>query len=92
MRGAFLLWCSCSVSYALQKWGVPAFEETTRDTHSFGRRVGDLPQQLPGEEYDFRNLLHRDGSVFSSVDLKELKQVVCSMGRECHFAVRVSRN
>ena len=58
----------------LQSWGVPAFSELNRDTHAFGRRVGDLPLQLPGEEYDFRNLLHRDGSVFSFVDINELKQ------------------
>ena len=53
-----------------QSWGVPTFQELNRDTHTFGRRVGDLPLQLPGEEYDFRNLLHRDGSVFSAVDIK----------------------
>ena len=53
---------------------MPAFSELNRDTHAFGRRVGDLPLQLPGEEYDFRNLLHRDGSVFSFVDINELKQ------------------
>ncbi len=28
-----------------QGWGVPEFEELTRDTHSFKRRVGDLPVQ-----------------------------------------------
>ncbi|GAX73157.1 hypothetical protein CEUSTIGMA_g610.t1 [Chlamydomonas eustigma] len=55
-------------------WGVPHFEEHLRDTHAFGRRVGDLPVQLPGEEHDFRALLHRDGSVFSFVDINELKQ------------------
>jgi len=41
--------------------------------------VGDLPVQLPGEEYDFRNLLHRDGSVFSCVDVKDLKQADVSI-------------
>lgn len=55
-------------------WGVPAFNETTRDTHAFGRRQGDLPLQQSGEEFDFRGLLHRDGTVFSSVNLQDLKQ------------------
>lgn len=52
---------------------MPAFEEKTRDTHAFSRRVGDLPVQKEGEEYDYRGLLHRDGTVFSAVELKELK-------------------
>jgi (E)-4-hydroxy-3-methylbut-2-enyl-diphosphate synthase len=55
-------------------WGVAPFVEKNRDTHAFARRVGDLPLQLPGEEYDFRGLLHRDGTVFSSVALSDLKQ------------------
>ena len=55
-------------------WGVASFAEKSRDTHSFARRMGDLPLQLPGEEYDFRGLLHRDGTVFSSVALSDLKQ------------------
>eukprot|EP00195_Chlamydomonas_chlamydogama_P017274 CAMPEP_0202902060 /NCGR_PEP_ID=MMETSP1392-20130828/16134_1 /ASSEMBLY_ACC=CAM_ASM_000868 /TAXON_ID=225041 /ORGANISM="Chlamydomonas chlamydogama, Strain SAG 11-48b" /LENGTH=702 /DNA_ID=CAMNT_0049588743 /DNA_START=163 /DNA_END=2271 /DNA_ORIENTATION=+ len=54
--------------------GVPAFEEKTRDTHTFSRRVGDLPKQVEGEQYDFRGLLHRDGTVFSVVNVEELKQ------------------
>jgi hypothetical protein len=37
---------------------VPAFTET-RDTHLFSRRVGDLPLQQEGEQYDYRPLLHR---------------------------------
>lgn len=54
-------------------WGVSAFPENLRDTHAFARRVGDLPVQVAGEEYDFRGLLHRDGTVFSSVEVKDLK-------------------
>ncbi|KXZ49849.1 hypothetical protein GPECTOR_19g300 [Gonium pectorale] len=54
--------------------GVAPFAETTRDTHNFKRRVGDLPVQREGEDLDFRGALHRDGSVFSAVSLEELKQ------------------
>ncbi|KAG2492083.1 hypothetical protein HYH03_009579 [Edaphochlamys debaryana] len=54
--------------------GVPAFTETTRDTHVFKRRVGDLPQQQAGEDLDFRGALHRDGTVFCAVSLEDLKQ------------------
>jgi (E)-4-hydroxy-3-methylbut-2-enyl-diphosphate synthase len=43
---------------ALQGWGVPEFKET-RDTHLFSRRVGELPTQKEGEQYDYRPLLHR---------------------------------
>ena len=50
--------------------GVAAFEERLRDTHSFGRRVGRLPEQREGDSADFRPLLHRDGSVLSAVSLK----------------------
>jgi hypothetical protein len=38
---------------------VPDFKETTRDTHTFSRRVGTLPEQRDGDELDFRPLLHR---------------------------------
>ncbi|EFJ45455.1 hypothetical protein VOLCADRAFT_63610 [Volvox carteri f. nagariensis] len=54
--------------------GVAPFTETTRDTHTFKRRVGDLPVQHEGEELDFRGALHRDGTVFSAVSLEDLKQ------------------
>lgn len=53
--------------------GVAPFEETTRDTHTFSRRVGDLPVQREGEELDFRGALHRDGTVYSAVSLEDLK-------------------
>jgi (E)-4-hydroxy-3-methylbut-2-enyl-diphosphate synthase len=54
-------------------WGVPAFEEH-RDTHLFSRRVGQLPEQRDDDKVDYRPLLHRDGSVLSVVDVKELQQ------------------
>lgn len=38
---------------------MPAFEEITRDTHTFSRRVGDLPTQREGDDMDYRPLLHR---------------------------------
>lgn len=44
-----------------QGTGVAAFEELTRDTHTFSRRVGDLPVQREGDAMDFRPLLHRWG-------------------------------
>lgn len=43
----------------LQGWGVPAFKEATRDTHTFSRRVGALPVQKEDDNFDFRPLLHR---------------------------------
>ncbi|KAL6759003.1 GcpE protein-domain-containing protein [Haematococcus lacustris] len=53
---------------ASQGWGVPAFEELARDTHTFKRRTGDLPVQQEADTFDFRGVLHRDGSVLSAVD------------------------
>jgi len=53
-------------------WGVEAFDEMTRDTHTFKRRVGDLPKQQEGEALDYRSALHRDGTVFSVLDSKDL--------------------
>ncbi|GLC39356.1 hypothetical protein PLESTB_000893800 [Pleodorina starrii] len=54
--------------------GVAPFSETTRDTHTFKRRVGDLPVQREGEDLDFRGALHRDGTVYSAVSAADLKQ------------------
>lgn len=51
-----------------QGLGVAPFDEFTRDTHTFKRRVGDLPVQKDGEAFDFRGLLHRDGTVYSAVN------------------------
>jgi len=47
--------------------GAP-FAEVHRDTHTFTRRVGRLPEQRPGDAIDYRPLLHRDGSVLCAVD------------------------
>jgi 4-hydroxy-3-methylbut-2-en-1-yl diphosphate synthase IspG/GcpE len=45
---------------ATEGWGVEPFGETTRDTHSFYRRHGALPEQLDSDgEIDYRNVLHR---------------------------------
>lgn len=61
--------------HPLQGTGIAAFEEMTRDTHTFKRRVGDLPTQKEADgAWDFRGLLHRDGTVFSVVNAEELKQ------------------
>lgn len=60
---------------AAQGLGVAPFEELSRDTHSFSRRVGELPKQQESDgEWDFRGVLHRDGTVFSSVTLAELSK------------------
>uniref|UniRef100_A0A7S0KIH5 4-hydroxy-3-methylbut-2-en-1-yl diphosphate synthase (ferredoxin), chloroplastic n=1 Tax=Ostreococcus mediterraneus TaxID=1486918 RepID=A0A7S0KIH5_9CHLO len=48
------------------------FEETVRDFKSFTRRTGDLPVQKADDAIDFRNILHRDGSVLTAVSTKEL--------------------
>lgn len=54
-----------------EKWGSD-FKETTRDFQSFERRSGVLPEQDDGDHYDYRYLLHRDGSVLSSVTPAQL--------------------
>ena len=51
-------------------WGVEAFGEAARDTHTFARRVGRLPEQRQGDAIDYRSLLHRDGSVLSALTLQ----------------------
>ncbi len=56
-----------------QRWGVTEFEEH-RDTHLFTRRTGESPVKNEGDSYDYSQLLHRDGSVFSAVDISELSQ------------------
>lgn len=45
-------------------WHVP---DCFRDTHTFTRRRGRLPEQREGDALDYRSVLHRDGSVFSVV-------------------------
>lgn len=57
---------------ATQKVGVPEFKETTRDTHAFARREGELPSQREGESLDYRTVLHPSGSVISALSLDEL--------------------
>jgi len=52
--------------------GAP-FEEKHRRYFDFQRRSGQLPLQKEGEEVDYRNVLHRDGSVLMSVSLDQLK-------------------
>jgi (E)-4-hydroxy-3-methylbut-2-enyl-diphosphate synthase len=60
-------------SAAQQHVGAPAaFTETTRDTHTFTRREGELPAQREGDSLDYRTVLHPSGSVFSAVSLDEL--------------------
>ena len=56
-----------------ERWNVAPFDEH-RDTHMFGRRVGHLPESRQNEGLDFSSMLHRDGSVLSAVDIKELDQ------------------
>ena len=50
---------------AAQK-AVPAFTDG-RDVTSFARRSGRLPAQCEQDEFDYRGLLHRDGSVLMPV-------------------------
>lgn len=72
------------------------FEEKTRDTHAFARRVGDLPVQLAGDgDLDYRGALHRDGTVFCAVSPKELAQADVSgarSGAACVYAPENSVN
>ncbi|KAH7624269.1 hypothetical protein Ndes2526B_g01534 [Nannochloris sp. 'desiccata'] len=56
-----------------ERWNVAPFDEH-RDTHLFSRRVGHLPESKAGEALDLSTMLHRDGSVLSAVDIKELDQ------------------
>lgn len=53
--------------------GVPEFQEKNRRYFDFQRRTGQLPLQKEGELVDYRNVLHRDGSVLMSVTLDQLK-------------------
>lgn len=52
---------------------IPAWTESTRDFLNFQKRRGNLPGQMEGDEIDVRGLLHRDGSVFSTITLKDLE-------------------
>ncbi|KAG0556909.1 hypothetical protein KC19_11G088200 [Ceratodon purpureus] len=53
--------------------GVAEFQEKHRRYFDFQRRTGQLPLQKEGELVDYRNVLHRDGSVLMSVTLDQLK-------------------
>ncbi|KAG0564073.1 hypothetical protein KC19_8G080700 [Ceratodon purpureus] len=53
--------------------GMPEFQEKSRRYFDFQRRTGQLPLQKEGELVDYRNVLHRDGSVLMSVTLDQLK-------------------
>jgi (E)-4-hydroxy-3-methylbut-2-enyl-diphosphate synthase len=54
---------------------IPAWKETkkSRDFQNFQKRRGILPSQIEGDEVDVRGLMHRDGSVFTTVTLSDLK-------------------
>ena len=52
---------------------IPKWTETHRQFNAFAKRKGVLPVQLEGDQFDVRGLMHRDGSVFSSVSLNDLK-------------------
>ncbi len=52
---------------------IPAFTESFRDFTTFTKRRGVLPSQVEGDTFDVRGLMHRDGSVFSTVTLADLK-------------------
>lgn len=64
---------SLGTQAAQEQWGVVAFDEKHRDTHSFAKRVGRLPEQQENDDVDYRGLLHRDGSVISAVTLQDLE-------------------
>jgi (E)-4-hydroxy-3-methylbut-2-enyl-diphosphate synthase len=52
---------------------IPEWTETIRDFQSFTKRKGVLPVQLEGDQFDIRGMMHRDGSVFSTVTMNDLK-------------------
>ena len=53
--------------------GEDKFVETKRDFQSFERFSGDLPEQKSDDTIDYRNVLHRDGSVISAVSVEQLE-------------------
>ena len=66
----YRLLASLGTQAAQEQWGVDPFDEKHRDTHSFAKRVGRLPEQQENDDVDYRGLLHRDGSVVSAVTLQ----------------------
>ena len=83
---------SLGTQAAQEQWGVDTFDEKHRDTHSFAKRVGRLPEQQENDDVDYRGLLHRDGSVISAVTLQvgcptyppPHPQGSCSMNESMH--------
>lgn len=71
-RNFQILTCSTTAFAAMQNLGIDEFPDR-RDIHDYKRRHGELPAQREGDEVDYRPLLHRDGSVISSVSLDDLK-------------------
>ena len=60
------------------------FEEMTRDTHIFKRRVGEHPTAQASEPFDFSGVMHRNGTVFSAVngaDFSKQADVSCWLSR-----------
>lgn len=55
---------------------IPQWKETkmSRDFAEFNKRKGELPGQMAGDKYDIRGMMHRDGSVFANVNLKDIKE------------------
>ena len=51
---------------------VPSFDDS-RDFQSFARRSGRLPEQREGDDFDYRGLLNRDGSVLTAVTTEQLQ-------------------
>jgi len=55
---------------------IPAWKETkeSRNFLNVQKRRGVLPAQLPGDNMDIRGVMHRDGSVFTTVSLADLQK------------------
>jgi len=51
---------------------VPEYVDS-RDIFSFSRRRGVLPEQRESDQFDYRGLLNRDGSVLTAVSLADLR-------------------
>jgi len=61
---------------------VPAYDDS-RDIYAFSRRNGRLPGQVEGDDFDYRGLLNRDGSVLTSItpaDLGNPDQLYADLG------------
>lgn len=51
---------------------LPSWTETKRDFENFEKRRGELPGQLAEDQWDIRGIMHRDGSVFTTLSLSDL--------------------